>query len=104
MNEIKTSRELQFENEYVRVWKTIIAPDQPLEAHISPRGHMIIGLKGGNLKHVDRNGKSSEVSVKTHEVHWLSQGHINLGKEPVEMMEIEMKTLQDQPLPNIPID
>ena len=103
MDKVKTYHELQFENEHVRVWKTVIAPNQPLETDKDAEGHVVIGLKGGELK----QGDGKDVCFETHKAYWLTakaHGTINLGKEPVEIMVIEMKGLQDSPLPSIPID
>ena len=45
----QTRREPQFENEHVRVWKSIILPNQPLALHRHDYGRTIVALKGGTL-------------------------------------------------------
>jgi hypothetical protein len=51
----QTRREPQFENEHVRVWKSIILPNQPLALH-RDHGRTIVALKGGTLDVVDEKG------------------------------------------------
>src|ERR671917_2318718 len=53
-----TRREPQFENESVRVWKSIIMPNQPLALHRHDHGRTIIALKGGTLDVVDGKGQT----------------------------------------------
>lgn len=107
----KTYRELQFENEHVRVWKTVISPEHPLEMHRHEADRIVVGLKGGKLKKVDHTGSASSLHFETHKAYWLSADpkhhqheDLNLGDEPVEIMVIEMKQAQDHPLPSIPLD
>ena len=108
MKKSKTYRELQFENEHVSVWKTVISPDQPLEKHRHDVGRVIVGLKGGKIKRIDANGLSSDLQLDTHKAYWLhaddQHEDINLGSDPIEVMVIEMKKPKDRPLPSIPID
>ena len=56
--EQKSRREPQFENEHVKVWKSIILPNQPLTLHRHEHGRALIALKGGTLKVVDEAGKT----------------------------------------------
>lgn len=71
-------RELQYENEQVRVWKTTITPNDPLP----PTNDIIIGLNGGSLKHLTAHP----------------------GQDPIEAMIVEMKSPSDRPWPSKPID
>lgn len=43
----QTRREPQFENQHVRVWKSIVLPNQPLALHRHDHGRTIVALKGG---------------------------------------------------------
>ena len=54
----QTRREPQFENEHVRVWKSIILPNQPLTLHRHEHGRTIVALKGGTLDVVDAKGQT----------------------------------------------
>jgi hypothetical protein len=92
-------REPQFDNEHVRVWKTIIMPNQPLALHRHEFGRTIVALKGGTLDVVDGQGKTMKTMVwETGKAYWLDKdpagemhGDMNRGKEPMEVIVVEMK-------------
>ncbi len=56
-----TRREPQFENEHVRVWKSIIMPKQPLTMHRHEHPRALIALKGGTVDIVQKSGESQKV-------------------------------------------
>ncbi len=95
----ETRREPQFENEDVRVWKSIILPNQPLTLHRHDFGRTIVALKGGTLDIVDANGKTTKQVVwDTGKAYWLERdppgqqhGDINRGTQPIEVMVVEMR-------------
>ena len=95
----QTRREPQFENENVRVWKSIIMPNQPLSVHRHEFGRTIVALKGGSLDIVDASGKTLKTVVwETGKAYWLDKdpagevhGDINRGKEPIEVIVVEMR-------------
>jgi beta-alanine degradation protein BauB len=95
----QTRREPQFENENVRVWKSIIMPNQPLTMHRHEFGRTIVTLKGGTLDIVDAAGKTTrQVVWETGKAYWLDKdpagqqhGDINRGKEPIEVIVVEMR-------------
>ncbi len=95
----QTRRETQFENEHVRVWKSIILPNQPLALHRHDYGRTIVALKGGTLDVVDGAGQTLErMAWETGKAYWLGadppgrqHGDMNRGKEPMEVMVIEMR-------------
>jgi len=95
----QTRREPQFENEHVRVWKSIILPNQPLALHRHDYGRTIVALKGGTLDVVDSAGQTLErMAWDTGKAYWLGpdpagrqHGDMNRGKEPIEVMVIEMR-------------
>src|SRR5215207_10099754 len=67
-----TRREPQFENEHVRVWKSIIMPNQPLALHRHEHGRTIVALKGGTLDVVDAKGKTmKQMTWETGKAYWL---------------------------------
>ena len=94
-----TRREPQFENEHVRVWKSIIMPNQPLALHRHDHGRTIVALKGGTLDVVDGQSKTMKTMVwETGKAYWLDKdpagemhGDMNRGKEPMEVIVVEMK-------------
>ena len=93
-----TRRVPQLENGSVRVWKSIIAPDQPLSMHRHEAGRVIVALKGGTLKIVQGSGESREVQWETGKAYWLdadppgtTHGDVNPGAEPIEVMVVELQ-------------
>lgn len=99
---IETHRVFQFENEFVRVWKTVIMPHQPLNLHHHNCGRVVVGLKGGSLTKFEETGETSNLVFETGKAYWLNQdlpntlhGDINESDEPIEIMVIEIKTQND---------
>lgn len=94
-----TRREPQFDNEHVRVWKSIIMPNQPLALHRHDHGRTIVALKGGTLDVVDKDGKTMKQMVwETGKAYWLDadppkeeHGDMNRTKEPIEVIVVEMR-------------
>jgi beta-alanine degradation protein BauB len=94
-----TRREPQFENEHVKVWKSIIMPNQPLALHRHDHGRTIVALKGGTLDIVDANGKTThQERWESGKAYWLGidppgqqHGDLNKGKEPMEVIVVELK-------------
>src|SRR5215510_14419389 len=65
-------REPQFENEHVRVWKSIIMPNQPLTLHRHDHGRTIVALKGGTMEVVDGKGVTKKkMPWETGKAYWL---------------------------------
>jgi quercetin dioxygenase-like cupin family protein len=100
--ELKTThRVFQFENEHVRVWKTVIMPHQPLSMHRHDCARVVVGLKGGSLTKIEETGEVSELKFETGSAYWLTEdppgtlhGDINESDEPIEVMVIEIKALE----------
>jgi hypothetical protein len=44
-----TQRVVQFENDDVKVWKSIVVPHAPLTMHRHEHGRVIIALRGGTM-------------------------------------------------------
>ncbi|MBA3271549.1 MAG: hypothetical protein H0T71_13685 [Acidobacteria bacterium] len=94
-----TRREPQFENSNVRVWKSIIMPNQPLALHRHEFGRTIVALKGGTLDVVDGQGKTmKQMTWETGKAYWLDvdppneqHGDMNRSKEPIEVIVVEMR-------------
>jgi beta-alanine degradation protein BauB len=94
-----TRREPQFENDHVRVWKSIIMPKQPLALHRHERGRALIALKGGQLKVVDKDSKPIDTyNWETGKAYWLDadppgqmHGDLNDTSEPIEVIVVELK-------------
>jgi hypothetical protein len=95
----QTRREPQFENEHVRVWKSIIQPNQPLALHRHDHGRTIVALKGGTLDVVDDKGRTiKKVTWEAGKAYWLDadtpagqHGDLNRGESPIEVIVVEMR-------------
>jgi predicted amidohydrolase YtcJ/quercetin dioxygenase-like cupin family protein len=93
-----TRRIPQLENESVRVWKSIIAPGQPLTMHRHDAARVIVALRGGTLKVVKPSGESRAMTWETGKAYWLpadapgeTHGDRNEGPDPIEVMVIELR-------------
>ena len=95
----QTRREPQFENDNVRVWKSIIMPNQPLTLHRHDFGRTIVVLKGGALDIVDGSSKTMKtLQWETGKAYWLDKdpvgeqhGDLNRGPAPIEVIVVEMR-------------
>ena len=61
----------QFENEDVKVWKSVVMPNAPLTMHRHDHPRVIIAFSGGTMKIVDQQGKSEEHVWETGKAYWL---------------------------------
>jgi len=95
----QTRREPQFENEHVRVWKSIILPNQPLALHRHDHGRTIVALKGGTLDVVDAKGQTiKQMTWETGKAYWLDadppgeqHGDLNRTNALIEVIVVEMR-------------
>ena len=92
-----TVRTPQLENDAVRVWKTSIAPGQPLTMHRHENGRVIVALTDGTLRIVKESGDSRTVTWEKGKAYWLAadppgekHGDLNEGTEPIEVMVVEV--------------
>lgn len=93
-----TQRFPQFENEDVKVWKSVVYPNAPLAMHRHDHPRVIIALKGGDMKIVENGGKSEDHPWETGHAYWLpanppntQHADVNSGKEPIEVMVVELE-------------
>lgn len=91
-------RDLQFENESVKVWKTTILPQDNLKMHRHDHDRIVIGLKGGKLIKIEASGEKSDLIFETHKAYWLEKdpagklhGDFNPSNQSIEVMVIEFK-------------
>ena len=92
-------REPQFENSEVQVWKSIIAPNQPLALHRHDHGRALVSLNGGTLNVVDEAGKVIDVyKLEAGKARWLEadkagtqHADVNPGNSPVEVIVVQLK-------------
>ena len=92
-------REPQFENSEVQVWKSIVAPNQPLALHRHEHGRALISLNGGMLNVVDGTGKVMDTyRLEAGKAMWLEadkagtqHADVNPGKAAVEVIVVQLK-------------
>ena len=92
-------REPQFENSEVQVWKSIVAPKQPLALHRHDHGRALISLNGGTLNVVDGAGKVMDTyKLEAGKAMWLEadkagtqHADVNPGSSPVEVIVVQLK-------------
>ena len=94
-----TRREPQFENDEVRVWKSIIMPKQPLTMHRHEHGRALIALTDGVLKVVDPDGKIlNTYHWDSGKAYWLDadpagqlHADVNDTSRPIEVIVVELR-------------
>jgi hypothetical protein len=92
-----TERFPQFENDDVKVWKTVVMPNAPLTMHTHDHARVIVALSGGTMKIVNEDGSSETHRWDTGKAYWLSaeegkkrHADANQGDKPIEVMVIEL--------------
>jgi len=88
-----------FENDEVKVWKTVIVPKSPLSMHRHEHGRTIVVLKGGTLTIVQDTGETKKVEWETGKAYWLDadppgdkkHADVNETEEVIEVMVVEEK-------------
>lgn len=95
---VETQRIPQFENEHVKVWRSVISPNVPLPPHRHEYGRVIIALQGGTMKIAEQTGASETQVWETGKAYWLPKNppnimhsDINVGDRPIEVMVIGIK-------------
>ena len=95
---MQTQRFPQFENDDVKVWKSVILPNQPLQMHRHEHPRVLIALKGGTMKIVDSTGASESHDWETGKAYWLpanppgtTHADVNAGGQPIEVMVVELE-------------
>jgi hypothetical protein len=95
---VQTQRIPQFENDDVKVWKSMVVPNAPLTMHRHEHGRVIIALQGGTMKIVEQTGSSEQHVWETGKAYWLPanapntmHADVNAGNQPIEVMVVEMK-------------
>jgi len=94
----QTERFPQFDNEDVKVWKTIVMPHQPLAMHHHDHPRVIIALTGGTMNIVDPAGAVEPHIWETGKAYWLPamppnamHSDVNAGDKPMEVMVVELQ-------------
>jgi hypothetical protein len=93
----QTQRFPQFENEDVKVWRSVIMPNAPQTMHRHEHPRVIIALSSGTIKIQEQSGASEEHVWETGKAYWLPanapgtmHADVNAGNKPVEVMVVEL--------------
>lgn len=97
-NAVETRRTPQFENDEVKVWKSVVMPNSPLPLHRHEHPRVLVALVGGTMKIVDQDGASESHDWQSGTAFWLPSNppgtlhaDVNAGDKPIEVMVIELK-------------
>jgi beta-alanine degradation protein BauB len=97
----KTGRDPQFDNADVKVWKSVVMPNDPLPLHRHEHPRVIVALRGGTMKILEENGTSEIHEWQTGKAYWLAANppgtrhqDINVGREPIEVMVVELQNVK----------
>ena len=93
-----TRRIPQFENGHVKVWKSIILPNQPLSMHRHEHSRALTALTDGNLDIVQNSGERETVHREAGQAYWLTHDEpgtlhadVNNSDQPIEVIVVELK-------------
>jgi beta-alanine degradation protein BauB len=94
-----TRREPQFDNTRLKVWKSIIYPNQPLSLHRHDHGRALIALTDGVLDVVDPSGKRiNQYHWQAGKAYWLDKdppntthADVNNSGKVIEVVVVELK-------------
>ena len=83
----------QFENEGVKVWRSVIQASAPLAMHRQEHPRVIIALSGGTIDIVENDGTSAAHVWETGKANARNTMHadVNKGAKPVDVMVVELK-------------
>lgn len=97
-NATQTQRIPQLENGDVKVWKSVVFPNQPLTMHRHDHPRVIVALKGGVMEIVDQSGTKERHVWETGKAYWLPanppntrHADVNTGDQPIEVMVVELE-------------
>ena len=95
---LQTQRFPQFDNEEVKVWRSVVMPHAPLTMHRHDHPRVIIPLAGGTMKIIDQNGASETHVWEAGKAYWLpantpntQHADVNAGDTPIEVMVVELQ-------------
>lgn len=94
----QTGRTPQFENADVKVWKSVIAPNNPLPLHRHEHPRVLIALKGGTMNILEEDGRSDIQKWEDGKAYWLPANppgtrhqDVNTSATPIEVIVVELK-------------
>lgn len=94
----QTGREPQFDNSEVKVWKSLVMPNNPLPLHRHDHPRVIIALHGGTMKILEESGQSETEEWQSGKAYWLPANppgtrhqDVNIGDKPIEVIVVELQ-------------
>jgi beta-alanine degradation protein BauB len=94
----QTGRTPFFENDKVKVWKSVIAPNTPLPFHRHEHPRVLIALEGGRMDIREEDGRGEVVDWLPGHAYWLPANapgtkhqDINVGTKPIEVIVVELQ-------------
>ena len=97
----QTGREPQFENAEVKVWKSVVLPNNPLPLHRHDHPRVLVALSGGTMKIVEETGSSETHVWQTGKAYWLPSNapgtrhqDVNVDDKPIEVMVVELQNVK----------
>lgn len=97
---VATGRTPQFENSDVKVWKSVIAPNNPLPLHRHEHPRVLIALKGGTMNILEEDGTADIQKWEDGKAYWLPANKpgtrhqdVNTGATPIEVIVVELKNV-----------
>jgi len=94
----ETQRVPQFENDDVKVWRSVVLANAPLSMHRHDHPRVIIALRGGTMNILEDNGTSAAQVWEAGRAYWLPanppntrHADVNKGDQPIEVMVVELK-------------
>jgi quercetin dioxygenase-like cupin family protein len=84
---------VEFENEKVRVVRSVIGPHEKTGMHAHP-GNIVVFLTDARVRSTSADGKTEEVQGKARQVTWrapLKHDAENMGDRPMETLVVELK-------------
>ena len=94
----QTGRLQLFENAEVKVWKSVVMPNNPLPLHRHEHPRVIVALQGGTMKIQEETGASEVQQWETGKAYWLPANapgtrhqDVNVGDKPIEVVVVELQ-------------
>lgn len=95
---LQSGRVQLFENDDVRVWRSLVLPNAPLTMHRHEHPRVIVPLKGGTMNIVDSSGSKEVHPWQRGGAYWLptnppgtTHADVNVSSDPIEVVVVELK-------------
>lgn len=93
----QTKRVPQFENDAVKVWKSVVLPNNPLPLHRHEHPRVIVALTEGTMEIKEDSGSNEIQQWEAGHAYWLPANlpgtlhtDVNSGDKPIEVIVVEL--------------